>query len=341
MPTLREPPVSVAFTVFRGSQDGKVRQSKTHRDLSKDDVLVKITHSGLCYTDILYRTADMVLGHEGVGIVESLGPDCKDLKIGDRVGWGYVQDTCGFCDMCLQGEDMRCPIATLYGVGNLDIGSLSSHAVVREAFLLRVPAQIELVDAGPLFCGGAAVFEPLNRHNVTSADRVGIFGVGGLGHLAIQFAAKMGCQVVVFSSTEGKKDEATKLGATEFYVTEDVDSLSHVRPINCLLVTSRVQPDWKIFLDIMAPKGKIFPLTVEMGNFENFPAFPVNIKGLTVQGSACGPRILYRRMLDFAARNGVRPIVQTFPMTEEGIEEAMKALVEGKIRYRAVLVAQN
>ncbi|KAL1673582.1 chaperonin 10-like protein [Schizophyllum commune] len=333
--------MSAEFTVYKGSKDGKVLKGKTQRVLKNDDVLVKITHSGLCYTDVHYRTTDMVLGHEGVGVVESVGPNCHDLKAGDRVGWGYVHDTCGSCRMCLRGEDMYCPKAVLYGVGNLDIGSFASHAVVREAFLHRVPDEIDLVDAGPLFCGGATVFEALNRYGVSSTDRVGVIGIGGLGHLAIQFAAKMGCEVVVFSSTESKKDEAIALGATEFHATKGLTSLSHVQPIDCLLATSSAQPDWKLYLDIMAPKGKVFPLTVEMGNYENFPAFPVNAKGLTVQGSACGPRILYRQMLEFAARHGVKPVVQTYPMTEEGIEEAFKALQEGKMRYRGVLVAQD
>ncbi|TRM64903.1 chaperonin 10-like protein [Schizophyllum amplum] len=332
---------SVDFTVFKGSKGGKIVKSKTHRELKNDDVLVKVTHSGLCFTDIHYREQDMVLGHEGVGVVESVGPDCNDLKPGDRVGWGYVQDTCGTCNMCFQGEDMYCRKAILYGVGNLDIGSFASHAVVREPFLLRVPDEIDLLNAGPLFCGGATVFEALNRYGVKPTDRVGVIGIGGLGHLAIQFAAKMGCEVVVFSGTDSKKDEAVKLGATEFHATKGLTSLGDIEPINCLLATSSAQPDWQMYLDIMAPKGIVFPLTVDMGKFENFPAFPVNNKGLTVQGSAVGPRILYRNMLAFAARHGVKPVVQTFPMTEEGIKEAVKTLLEGKMRYRGVLVAQD
>ncbi|KAL1759330.1 hypothetical protein FB107DRAFT_205183 [Schizophyllum commune] len=327
---------SASFTVFKGSPGGKIVQDTTHRVLDDNSVLVKITHSGLCFTDVHFREQNMVLGHEGVGIVERVGAGCKDLKSGDRVGWGYVQDTCGTCDMCFQGEDMYCPHAALYGMANLDIDSFASHAVIKESFLIRVPEQLNLLHAGPLFCGGATVFEALNRYGVKSTDRVGVIGVGGLGHLAVQFAAKMGCEVVIFSSTESKREEALGLGATEFHAVKGAEKLDNVKPVNCLLSTANAQPDWKLYLDIMAPKGIIFPLTVELRNYESFPALPVNIKGITVQGSCVGSRSLTRRMLDFAARHGVKPIVQTFPMTKEGIEEAIKVLQEGKMRYRGM-----
>ncbi|KAI5830385.1 GroES-like protein [Schizophyllum commune Tattone D] len=179
---------SIDFTVFKGAEGGKIVKGTTHRDLRDDDVVVKITHSGLCYTDILFCERDIVLGHEGVGLVEQVGPSCTMFKPGDRVGWSYMQGTCGTCDLCFQGEDMYCEKAELYGFTNPDIGSFASHAVIREPFLLRVPDAIEPVHAGPLFCGGVTVFEALTRYGVKSTDRVGVIGIGGVGHLAIQFA---------------------------------------------------------------------------------------------------------------------------------------------------------
>ncbi|KAI5892238.1 GroES-like protein [Schizophyllum commune H4-8] len=330
---------SVDFTVFKGSEGGKIVRGTTHREPRADDVVVKITHSGLCFTDILFCKQDIVLGHEGVGLVEQVGPSCTMFKPGDRVGWSYMQGTCGTCDLCFQGEDMYCEKAELYGFCNPDIGSFASHAVIREPFLLRVPDAIESVHAGPLFCSGVTVFEALTRYGVQSTDRVGVIGIGGVGHLAIQFACKMGCEVVAFSSTENKKDEAIQLGASEFHAVNGQESLDNVRPLNCLLVATSSQPDWYLYLDIMAPKGTIIVLTVEMGNLERFPLFPLLRKGLTLQGTVAAPRITYRRMLEFAARHGIKPIVQAFSMNEEGIEQAMQELREGRIRYRGVLVA--
>ena len=132
---------------------------------------------------------DMVLGHEGVGIVESIGPDVKTLKKGDRVGWGYETDSCGQCMECLRGEEIYCAKRVIYG-GHPDQGSFSSHAIWREAFLHPIPDSLSDEEAAPLQCAGATVFSALR--GTRAGDTVGVMGVGGLGHLAIQFAAQAG-----------------------------------------------------------------------------------------------------------------------------------------------------
>jgi D-arabinose 1-dehydrogenase-like Zn-dependent alcohol dehydrogenase len=233
-----------SFTVFKGSKDGSIVKSQTTKgDLKGDDVLVKVTASGLCGTDEHYRHADMVLGHEGAGVVEATGPDVKFLKKGDRVGWGYEHDSCGHCQQCLTGKETFCEERAMYGEADLDQGSFASHAVWREAFLFQIPDNISDKDAAPLMCGGATVFNALKMYDIQPTDRVGVMGVGGLGHLAIQFADKMGCDVVVFSGTESKKEEATKLGAKEFVAMKGKKELDlQGKKINCLLVTTSAQP---------------------------------------------------------------------------------------------------
>jgi D-arabinose 1-dehydrogenase-like Zn-dependent alcohol dehydrogenase len=144
--------------------------------------------------------------------------------------------------------------------GSTDLGSLASHAVISETFAFRIPDALDNLYAGPLMCAGATVFEPLYRYGVRAGDRVGIIGIGGLGHLAIQFANKMGCEVVVFSSTDNKREEAMKLGAHEFVATKGKAKLEGVRPIKHLLVTTSAMPDWKLLMPIMAPRSSIFPL---------------------------------------------------------------------------------
>lgn len=134
----------------------------------------------------------------------------------------------------------------MYGHADFDQGAFASHAVWREAFLFHVPDKLSSSVAAPLMCAGATVFNALDLYNVRPTDRVGVVGVGGLGHLAIQFAAKMGCDVVVFSSTDSKKDEAKALGAHEFYATKGAKSLDIGRPVDHLVVTTSVNPDWNL-----------------------------------------------------------------------------------------------
>jgi D-arabinose 1-dehydrogenase-like Zn-dependent alcohol dehydrogenase len=164
-------------------------------------------------------------------------------------------------------------------------------------------------------------------------------GVGGLGHLAIQFAAKMGCRVVVLSGTDSKKAQSLQLGAHEFIATKgkEAGALSVSAPINRLLVTTSAQPIWEQILPLMAPRSVIYPLSVSMSNFE-IPYMPLILQGIAIQGSLVAPRSLHRQMLEFAARHGIAPVVEKFPMTEAGIKDAMDRLEAGDVQFRAVLM---
>lgn len=331
----------VEFTVFKSSKDGSIVQGKTERpDLKGDDVLIRITHSGVCGTDIHYWGTDMVLGHEGTGVVEATGPDAHILKKGDRVGWGYQHDCCGHCRQCLTGWETMCAERKMYGSADLDQGSFGTHAVWREAFLFKVPENMSSEDAAPLMCGGSTVFNALNVAQVRATARVGILGLGGLGHLAIQFAAKMGCQVVVFSGTDSKKEEAFKLGAKEFYATKGAKDLKLQQPLDNLIVTTSSQPDWELYLKVMAPNGVISPLSVDKNDLK-IPYMPLLLNGLRIQGGIVSARQVHREMLEFAAIHNIKPVKMTFPLTLEGVKESLKTLQEGKMRYRGVLIAEN
>ncbi|KAF7357704.1 NAD(P)-dependent alcohol dehydrogenase protein [Mycena venus] len=330
--------MGIDITVFKGSEGGIV-QATTHSELpTGNQVLIKITHSGICGTDEHYKQTDMVLGHEGVGIVEQIGEDVKGFKVGDVVGWGYTHKTCGTCDQCLLGQDQYCQNRELYGYHNFHQGSFGSHAIWDASFVFHVPKELDPAFAAPLMCGGATVFNVIETYNIRSTDRVGVVGVGGLGHLAIQFLAKMGASVIVFSLTDSKREQAIGLGATEFYATKEKNKLEIGKPLDHLIVTANSVPNWNLYLDIVKPTGSIYPLTVDFGNF-NIPTFPVLINGITIQGTAVANRSVHKKMLEFAARHGVRPMIERFPMTKSGVEEGMAKLREGKMRYRGVLVA--
>ncbi|KAI2602131.1 GroES-like protein [Hypoxylon sp. NC1633] len=329
-----------SFTVYKGSKNGVVVKGSANKpeQLAGDKVLMRITASGLCGTDLHYLKHDITLGHEGVGVVEALGPDAKYLKIGDRVGFGYEHDSCGHCHECLTGNETYCAERALYGSDKVDQGSFASHAIVRESFLHKIPEGMSDLDAAPLQCAGATVFAVLQAYNTRPTETVGVMGLGGLGHLAIQFANKMGNRVIVLSGSDRKKEEAMRLGAHEFVATKGQKELKVSHPINRLLITTSAQPNWEQLLPIMAPGSAIYPLSVAHGNLE-IPYLPLLYKGIAVQGSLVASRNIHREMLAFAALHNIKPVVEVFPMTEEGIKEAIGRLERGDIHLRAVLTA--
>ncbi|KAI1439796.1 GroES-like protein [Annulohypoxylon stygium] len=280
----------------------------------------------------------MVLGHEGVGMVEEVGPDAKYLKKGDRVGFGYEHDSCGHCRECLTGNETYCVDRAIYGTEKVTQGSFASYAVVRESFLHEIPEGMSDIDAAPLQCAGATVFAALRAHDTQPTETIGVIGLGGLGHMAIQFANKMGNRVVVLSSSDKKREEAMKLGAHEFVVTKGKDKLEVSSPVNRLLVTTSAQPNWELLMPIMAPGSAVYLMSVADGNLE-VPYMNLVLQGIAVQGSLVASRILHRQMLAFAALHNIKPITEVFPMTEEGIREAIGKLERGDIHLRAVLTA--
>lgn len=255
------------------------------------------------------------------------------------MGWGYQHNSCGECKQCLTGHETLCRKREIYSFHNLDQGSFGSAAVLNHNFVFKIPDAIESEFAAPLMCGGATVFNVLHSFDVKPTDRIGIIGVGGLGHLAIQFAAKMGCDVVVFSQTHNKEKEARSLGAIEFVATKGQKELSVSAPINHLIVTTSQQPDWKQYLSILEPGAVIYPLTVSTSDF-SMPYLPILFEEYRIQGSFVATRQVQKEMLAFAAKHGIKPIIEKFPMTQKGITESMEKLNAGKMRYRAVLVAQ-
>ncbi|KAK0628056.1 NADP-dependent alcohol dehydrogenase C 1 [Lasiodiplodia hormozganensis] len=258
------------------------------------------------------------------------------MKAGDRVGWGYCHGSCATCTDCLRGQELYCNHRQIYGSHNTDQGSFASAAVWDEAFLYEIPPTLSSVAAAPLMCAGAAVYSALHHAQVRPATRVGVLGVGGLGHLAIRFAAKMGCDVVVLSHTAGKQAEAAAYGASEFHVLGDELALD--RPIDCLLVTASQQPEWARVLPLVRRGGTVSLMTVDPEAELRVPYMDVLMNALRIEGSLPAPRHLHREMLRFAALHGIEPVTEVFPLERGGIERAFERLEKGEMRYRGVLV---
>lgn len=213
-----------------------------------------------------------------------------------------------------------------------------------------IPDAISNEDAAPLQCGGATVFTALLGAKPT--DTVGIIGVGGLGHLAIQFANKMGCRVVVISSSDRKKDEAEQLGGHRFVATNSLHkdggttgaaSAQHgqdVWQLDRLLVTTSALPDWEVIMPMMAMRSTIFMLSVGDKNLV-MPYTPLLHRGVVVQTALVATRAVHRDMLAFAAHHGVKPVIERFPLNEVGVKEAMDRLDKGQVHFRAVLLPEE
>ncbi|KAJ5591447.1 Polyketide synthase enoylreductase [Penicillium hispanicum] len=329
--------MSITFEVFRGTKEGGIVVDKTTRTLQPREVYIETTHSGLCGTDEHFLESGQVLGHEGIGIVRQLGNDVKNIKVGDRVGFGYTHYVCGTCDKCLSGWDQYCENKKEYGSHDHDIGSLSEGAVWDAGCVVPIPDGYDSADAAPLMCAGGTVWTVLTEYGVRPTDRVAIMGIGGLGHLAIKLAAAIGCHVVVLSSSEAKREEAFSFGASEYHVYRSGQELKDFKPVNHLLLCGSASVDYKSLIPLMDIHGSIYPLTVDFKP-SLVPLLYMNTKGIRIQGSLVASRRSLRSLMQFAADKKIAPTSMTFPLTHSGLEKALETLRNGKMRYRGVLV---
>ncbi|KAG5298305.1 alcohol dehydrogenase [Histoplasma ohiense] len=332
--------MSFTFDVLKGSKDGKLVAARTTRILQRNEVYVEITHTGVCGTDEHYRHADQVLGHEGIGIVRQAGSGVTNVKVGDRVGLGYFRKVCGLCPSCLEGWDQYCEKKREYGTSDFDIGTFAHGSVWNSDCVFRIPDGIDSVDAAPLMCAGGTVWTILSEYGVRPTDRVGILGVGGLGHMAIKLAAAIGSHVVVLSSSEAKRQEAMDYGASEYHVFRAGQPMEGLKPLKHLLLCGNAGVDFNSLIPLMDKRGTIYPITVNL-NPSSIPLFPVLQNGIRIQGSLVSSRRSMHQLLKLCAAKGIGPTTMQFPLTLAGAEDAMKNLREGKIRYRAVLVREG
>ena len=230
--------------------------------LGPEDVEVAVEHCGLCHSDLSVLNNEWsisqypaVLGHEIVGRITALGPNTKGLKIGQRVGVGWFSGSDMHCRQCLSGNHHLCPQAQATIIGHR--GGFASHVRAHWAWVIPLPEKLNFADAGPLLCGGITVFNPLAMYG-RPTDRVGIIGIGGLGHMAVKFAAACGCHVTAFTASESKFDEARGFGASQVVSTKDSAAIKKlVGSIDLLISTVNVPLDWDAILNTLAPSGRL------------------------------------------------------------------------------------
>jgi alcohol/geraniol dehydrogenase (NADP+) len=309
--------------------------------LADEDVEVAVEHCGLCHSDLSVFKNEWgisqfpaVLGHEVVGRITTVGPNAKGRRVGERVGVGWFCGSDMSCRQCMSGEHHLCPQVQTTIVGHR--GGFASHVRAHWAWTIPLPETLSFADAGPLICGGVTVFNPLAMH-ASPASRVGIIGIGGLGHMAVKFAAAYGCEVTAFTSSESKFDEARSFGAHHVASSKDTAAIKQLAgSFDLLISTVNASLDWDAMIGTLAPNGRLHVVGAVL---EPIPvsAFSLILGQRSVSGSPTGSPVAIATMLDFAARHGIAPQTEHFPMSR--ITDAFARLESGKARYRIVLDA--
>ena len=311
-------------------------------ELSGHDIRLSVTHCGVCYTDVHgiddfwgITPFPFVPGHEVVGHVMEMGPSATGFKMGDRVGVGWQGRSCGGCEWCLGGEEHLCKDVDKNAAWS-PYGGFSTSFKVDSRFAYHLPEGMPSETAAVMLCAGLTVYAPLRDYGVGPSHKVGVIGVGGLGHLAIQFARALGCDVTAVSSSPGKEAEARALGAGHFLLSTDREALKrHVLSFDMLLYTAHADVDWTPLLQSLRNHGRMVMVGFPPADVR-FDAMELVVHNNSLTGSLLGSRATMREMLAFAQEKGIRPMVELMPMARAN--EAVRRLKENKARYRIVLV---
>jgi uncharacterized zinc-type alcohol dehydrogenase-like protein len=308
--------------------------------LGPQEVEISITHCGICHSDLHLIANDwgisqypFIPGHEIVGSVAAVGDEVRSLEVGQRVGLGWQSNSCGECEWCMRGLENLCPNAD--GTCVHRNGGYAERVRANARFVVPIPEALESENAAPLLCGGITVYNPMRAHGVNPSSRVGIVGIGGLGHIAIQFARVFGSEVTAFSTSAAKEEEVRAMGAHRFVYSRESKALKEVAgTLDFILSTVNADQDWGTYVQALRPAGTLCFVGVPPSPV-SVHAFPL-ISGLrTITGNPTGSPYRLREMLEVAARHGVKAQIERFPMAKAN--EAIEKVKKNKVRYRAVL----
>ncbi|MDP9038867.1 MAG: NAD(P)-dependent alcohol dehydrogenase [Acidobacteriota bacterium] len=309
-------------------------------DLKANEVEVRISHCGVCHSDVHLIDNDwgisrfpFIPGHEIVGTVTAAGSDVTDRPAGQRVGIGWQADSCGRCEWCRQGDEHLCAQAQPTCVGRN--GGYADSIRVNSRFAIPIPPSLDSETVAPLLCGGITVYTPLRHHRIGPWSRVGVVGIGGLGHLGLQFARAFGAEVTALSTCKDKEGEARAMGAHHFVNTRDMAEVKKIAgSFDLLLSTVSADQDWQSFINGLRPRGAMHVVGVPPSPIA-VQAFSLIGQQRSLAGSPTGsPRDLHE-MLEVAARHGIKASTERFPMAKAN--DAIARVKKSKVRYRAVL----
>ncbi|WP_312671665.1 NAD(P)-dependent alcohol dehydrogenase [Pseudescherichia sp.] len=311
-------------------------------ELQAGDVEVQVDYCGICHSDLSMIDNEwgmsqypLIAGHEVIGRVVALGSAAQDkgLKVGQRVGIGWTARSCGHCDACISGNQINCLEGATPTI--LNHGGFADKLCADWQWVIPLPDSIDIESAGPMLCGGITVFKPLLMHNITATSRVGVIGIGGLGHIAIKLLHAMGCEVTAFSSNPAKEQEVLGFGADKVVNSRDPEALKALAgQFDLIINTVNVDLNWQPYFEALAHGGNFHTVGAVL---KPVPAFTLIGGDRSISGSATGTPYELRKLLRFAGRSKVAPQTELFPMSQ--INEALQHVRDGKARYRVVLKA--
>lgn len=318
------------------------------RDLGKRDVQIEILYCGVCHSDLhtvrnewKSTTYPCVPGHEIIGRVMGVGAKVNKFKEGDTVGVGCMVDSCLTCESCKEDLEQFCEATTWtfnspdQHMGGITFGGYSENIVVDKAFVLKIPQNLDLAAAAPLLCAGITTYSPLRHNNVTKGQKVGVVGLGGLGHMGVKLAKALGAHVVVFTTSSNKVEDALRLGADEVVNSKNADEMKkHLNSFHFILDTVSAKHDINAYLLLLGRDGNLTqvgvppePLPLQVGNL---------IYGRrSLSGSLIGGIKETQEMLDFCGKHNITADIELIPI--QNINEAYDRLVKGDVKYRFVI----
>jgi len=318
------------------------------RDPTDHDVQIEILFCGICHSDlhqarnewsgVMPTVYPCVPGHEIVGRVTKVGPAVTKFKPGDLAAVGCLVDSDGTCPECKAGFEQFCPNFTLtYNFpdkrsGGVTYGGYSDSIVVTERFVLRVPSNLDLAGAAPLLCAGITTYSPMRHWGVTKGQKVGVVGLGGLGHMGVKFAHALGAHVVVFTTSPGKKDDALRLGADEVVISRNADEMAkHDGSFHFILDAVAADHDINAYIQLLRRDGNI-TLVGAPENPLSVSAFALIMGRRSLSGSPIGGLAETQEMLDFCGQHNIPADVEVIPIQK--VNEAYERLLKSDVKYR-------
>tara|TARA_B110000305_G_scaffold235633_1_gene295599 strand:+ start:288 stop:1289 length:1002 start_codon:yes stop_codon:yes gene_type:complete len=308
--------------------------------LKPNEVNIKVESCGICHSDISAIDGSwgiskypMVAGHEVIGEIIGIGSDVSLHKIGDRVGLGWHSGYCNDCVQCDAGDHNFCSSTkkTVFS----QHGGFAEQVTADQVSVISIPTGVKHDDAGPLLCGGITVFTPIVEFNINKNHKVGIIGIGGLGHLALKFYKALGCHVTAFTNSNDKDNLLKSLGADEIVSSTDKSKIKNLGgQFDLIISTVNVKLDWNLFLSTIKPRGRLHFVGAVLAPIET-SVFSLMSGRKSISGSPVGSPNNIRKMLDFCAQHNISPMTEHFKFSE--INSAIEKLRNNRIRFRAVL----
>lgn len=308
--------------------------------LRAHEVEIDVKFCGICHSDLSVIDDEwgmtqypVVAGHEVVGTISQLGEHVYDLEVGQVVGLGWHSGYCNACEPCHAGDQNLCATAQPTIIGHH--GGFADKVRADSNSVVPIPEGIDLASAGPLFCGGVTVFNPLVQFDIQPTDKVAVIGIGGLGHMALQFLNAWGCEVTAFTSSDDKMKEALELGAHHTLNSRDPKALeSAAGRFDLLISTVNVKLDWNLYLGTLKPRGRLHFVGATLDPLD-INVFSLIMAQRSISGSPVGSPATIGKMLEFALRHDIKPVIEVFSFDQ--INEAVDRLRSGKAHYRVVL----